>query len=273
LIYRSGTTPNDYLYTGEQFDAHLGFYYLRARYMNSSTGRFMSLDSFEGALADPLSLHKYLYAGADPENKIDPSGHFSLVEMQIANSVRMVLSSISATIGFAIIDQLRYGGNAGLKSVAFAGLLSIGSFALRPIARGIGGLIGKGGKAVMPLRFSQITCSPFFGSAKENLFRNMSIAQVVKKLRTGELTAAQVPVKYIVRGNTRLIVNTRSSLSLIRAGIPEEQWHLIEVQVLEDGRDIAVRLAKNGLDENGTDALRVGELYWDETIPEFSIWD
>ncbi|HMG75187.1 MAG TPA: hypothetical protein VK582_16930 [Pyrinomonadaceae bacterium] len=30
LIYHSGTTPNDYLYSGEQFDANLGFYYLRA---------------------------------------------------------------------------------------------------------------------------------------------------------------------------------------------------------------------------------------------------
>ncbi len=35
LIYRSGTTANDYLYSGEQFDANLGFYYLRARYMNT----------------------------------------------------------------------------------------------------------------------------------------------------------------------------------------------------------------------------------------------
>jgi len=30
LIYRSGTTPNDYLYAGEQFGANLGFYYLRS---------------------------------------------------------------------------------------------------------------------------------------------------------------------------------------------------------------------------------------------------
>nr|MBA2702657.1 PKD domain-containing protein [Blastocatellia bacterium] len=34
LISRTGTTSNDYLYSGEQFDANLGFYYLRARYMN-----------------------------------------------------------------------------------------------------------------------------------------------------------------------------------------------------------------------------------------------
>ena len=56
LIYRSGTTPNDYLYSGEQFDANLGFYYLRARYLNPSSGRFWSMDSFAGESADPISL-------------------------------------------------------------------------------------------------------------------------------------------------------------------------------------------------------------------------
>jgi YD repeat-containing protein len=32
----AGTTPNNYFYRGEQFDADLGLYYLRARYYNSS---------------------------------------------------------------------------------------------------------------------------------------------------------------------------------------------------------------------------------------------
>ena len=39
---KSGTTPNNYLYRGEQFDADLGLYYLRARYYNPQTGRFLS---------------------------------------------------------------------------------------------------------------------------------------------------------------------------------------------------------------------------------------
>ncbi len=93
---------------------------------------------------------------------------------------------------------------------------------------------------------------------------------MVKSLRSGEISVAQVPVKYILRRGVRLIVNTRSSLALIRARIPESEWNLIEVQVLDNGDDIAVRLARNGLDENGTDVLRVGELYGD---PNLSILD
>jgi len=43
-ISTSGTTPNDFLYSGEQFDSPLGLYYLRARYYNPATGRFLAMD-------------------------------------------------------------------------------------------------------------------------------------------------------------------------------------------------------------------------------------
>jgi uncharacterized protein RhaS with RHS repeats len=52
----------------------LSLYYLRARYYNPATGRFLSRDPLDGNTIDPQSLHKYLYAGGDPINRIDPSG-------------------------------------------------------------------------------------------------------------------------------------------------------------------------------------------------------
>ncbi|MEW6161409.1 MAG: RHS repeat-associated core domain-containing protein, partial [Verrucomicrobiota bacterium] len=76
LIASTETTPNDYRYTGEQWDANLGMYFLRARYMNPGLGRFWTMDSYEGAQGDPVSLHKYVYCAADPVNNVDPSGHF-----------------------------------------------------------------------------------------------------------------------------------------------------------------------------------------------------
>jgi len=78
MITATGTTNNRYLYTGEQFDPNLGLYYLRARLMNPLTGRFWSMDSYEGNNPDPASLHKYLYGAVDPANRIDPSGHDTL---------------------------------------------------------------------------------------------------------------------------------------------------------------------------------------------------
>ena len=50
-------------YRGEQYDPDLGLYYLRARYMNPVTGRFMSRDPEEGTPLIPATLHKYLYTG------------------------------------------------------------------------------------------------------------------------------------------------------------------------------------------------------------------
>ena len=82
-ITHTGTTSNDYLYRGEQYDSDLGMYYLRARYYNPMTGRFMSRDPNDGNIRIPASLHKYLYANGDPVNGIDPTGRIDLVEYDI----------------------------------------------------------------------------------------------------------------------------------------------------------------------------------------------
>ncbi len=74
LIASTGTTPNDYRFTGEQWDATIGQYYLRARTMHPGYGRFWTRDTWEGKQTDPLSLHKYLYCSANPVNRTDPSG-------------------------------------------------------------------------------------------------------------------------------------------------------------------------------------------------------
>ena len=80
-LQTSGSTPNVYLYRGEQYDSDLGLYYLRARYYNPQTGRFMSRDPEDGKPIDPKTLHKYLYAGGDPVNGVDPRGR-ELVEYE-----------------------------------------------------------------------------------------------------------------------------------------------------------------------------------------------
>lgn len=72
----NGPTTNNYLYTGEQYDPNVGFYYLRARYYDQAVGRFTSRDPYESQVADPGTLHRYLYVGANPLDRVDPSGLF-----------------------------------------------------------------------------------------------------------------------------------------------------------------------------------------------------
>ena len=73
-----GATENSFKYTGQQQDAS-GLYYLRARFYNAGTGRFLSQDPLMGSAMDPVSMHRYLYASADPVTYIDPQGLASTV--------------------------------------------------------------------------------------------------------------------------------------------------------------------------------------------------
>ncbi|MGD0729719.1 MAG: RHS repeat-associated core domain-containing protein [Terracidiphilus sp.] len=82
-VNSTGPTPNNYLYRGEQYDPDLSLYYLRARYMNPVTGRFLSRDPRPGHIAIPRSLHKYLYTSDDPVNRIDPRGKADLEEEEL----------------------------------------------------------------------------------------------------------------------------------------------------------------------------------------------
>jgi len=83
LISRTGNTPNNYLYCGEQLDPNLSLYFLRARYLNPDTGRFWTMDVWEGNRFDPSSIHKYLYCANDPVNGADPTGRLTLSELML----------------------------------------------------------------------------------------------------------------------------------------------------------------------------------------------
>ena len=102
---RTGTSDNSYGFQGEEHDA-TGLYFLRARYMDPSTGTFTSMDTYAGNLADPVTLHKYLYANNNPVMYCDPSGHeFTLVEFDISAAIDgMLESSVMYILDWVIND-------------------------------------------------------------------------------------------------------------------------------------------------------------------------
>ena len=109
---------NKFRYGGEYWDDQTGTYYLRARYYNPGTGRFISEDSVTSSkknslksyydalranannseeiqrikgeqerysMDDPLSLNLYTYCHNDPINYNDPSGHDDeLIKLAVA---------------------------------------------------------------------------------------------------------------------------------------------------------------------------------------------
>ncbi|MDP9238066.1 MAG: hypothetical protein M3P30_11850 [Chloroflexota bacterium] len=84
----TGTTANDFQYTGQQRDgnANRGLYYLRARSYDPALGRFLQ--------KDPLGfINRYVYAGNNPINGTDPSGLCWLPDKvcDVANDAKAVL--------------------------------------------------------------------------------------------------------------------------------------------------------------------------------------
>ena len=78
---------NPYRYCGEYYDKETEEVYLRARYYESSVGRFITRDTYTGESDEPLSLHLYTYCENDGVNAWDPSGHYK-IKMKHINGMK-----------------------------------------------------------------------------------------------------------------------------------------------------------------------------------------
>jgi RHS repeat-associated protein len=110
IIDSTGSTPNNYLYSGEQYDPDLGLYYNRARYLDVRVGRFWGMDSVEGAEDVPISLHRFLYANANPAGFLDPTGHEGIVDtvqtMAFQATIFVMSHPILTTVATAVLLSL-----------------------------------------------------------------------------------------------------------------------------------------------------------------------
>ena len=73
---------NDVLFAsnGEEYTEATGLQYLRARYLNTEAGRFMSEDPYEGTTGNIMTQNRYAYAENDPVNRRDPGGHMAFLK-------------------------------------------------------------------------------------------------------------------------------------------------------------------------------------------------
>jgi RHS repeat-associated protein len=78
---------NELKYCGEPFDSETGFYYLRARYYDPTVGRFVSQDSNEGDITNPLSLNLYTYCLNNPIKYVDPSGNIVETVLDVGSAI------------------------------------------------------------------------------------------------------------------------------------------------------------------------------------------
>ena len=83
--------------------------------MDPSTGTFISMDSYQGSIYDPVSLHKYLYANANPVTYVDPSGYNSntLVAQMITLDIKCRLITQAYQVAFKTLIGMVVGGALG----------------------------------------------------------------------------------------------------------------------------------------------------------------
>ncbi len=74
MLKQEGSAPGTFQFSTEQTDPESGMTFLRARYYDPSTGRFITRDPLVGPLTLPHSQNPYAYAVSDPVNMSDPSG-------------------------------------------------------------------------------------------------------------------------------------------------------------------------------------------------------
>jgi len=87
LLQATGSTANPYRLHGQYRDDESDLYYMRARWYDARTGRFVGTDPKAGDVLDPPTLHRYQFSRQDPINFSDPTGRESLGAISLSQSI------------------------------------------------------------------------------------------------------------------------------------------------------------------------------------------
>ncbi len=100
LLVESGPGLERSLFRDQHYDRDLSLYYLRARWMKPSHGRFVSRDPVDPIFSIPLTINRYIYAGNDPNNNIDPKGEsFGMAALSMGLNVLGGLATVAVGFG------------------------------------------------------------------------------------------------------------------------------------------------------------------------------
>jgi RHS repeat-associated protein len=136
---------NPYRYVGQysvQYDQDTKLYFMGWRDYDSTTGRFIVADQYEGDETNPISFNGYLYAEADPVNNIDPDGYAPKWLKKLSKGIK---KTAKASYNFVIGDDIKTLTSKNTKwyQKAIAGVSIASNFIPG------GGLVSKAAKAVI----------------------------------------------------------------------------------------------------------------------------
>jgi RHS repeat-associated protein len=103
---QSGSSDNYWLFTGEQREADFDLYYLRARYYDPETGRFLSQDPLFGRDRQTQTQNPYPYVMNNPLNLRDPYGLCALCDLVKDNVVDPIDDNIIGPVGEVVTETV-----------------------------------------------------------------------------------------------------------------------------------------------------------------------
>ncbi|NET91583.1 MAG: RHS repeat-associated core domain-containing protein, partial [Kamptonema sp. SIO1D9] len=114
-LQRSGELPlhlgGDFRFQGQWLESNTDFYHFRARYYDPQTGRFISRDPVEVIETVPQSSNPYQFVYHNPHVYTDPSGKYSLNELNVRQVMENILNQLRANISDTLkqdaIDRFR----------------------------------------------------------------------------------------------------------------------------------------------------------------------
>ncbi len=133
LISQTSEADNSIRYAGYQYDLETGLYYVNARDYNSTTGRFITEDTYIGKYYDPLSLNRYTYCHNNPLRYTDPSGHglFSSLALKFLGGA--VFGAVAEVVSQKLFEKKE---KIDWKAVAYEAVVG-------GVSAAVGGVIGK----------------------------------------------------------------------------------------------------------------------------------
>jgi RHS repeat-associated protein len=107
IAQSTGAAPQ-HGFVGERQDPATGLVFLRARWYDPRTGRFLTPDPASGATDDSRTLHRYAYSAEDPLNKLDRSGHqFDMMSLSISMDISSTLRGIDVGIKYCVKQEIQ----------------------------------------------------------------------------------------------------------------------------------------------------------------------
>lgn len=97
----------DFRFQGAWLEAATGLYHFPAREYDPQTGRFLSRDAADPEYQTPETANSYQFALANPYIYRDPTGHFTVMELNMGQAVQSSLRSLQAQLPRVAIGQAK----------------------------------------------------------------------------------------------------------------------------------------------------------------------